>query len=98
MTSVYWKNPTPNSLQLRPGYDVYIKRPVLQDLMEHYGPRSISRNGWYGYRWRLILHMLGGEDAVIKIKTLLKGVGVDQLLKEPAILTVMDRCSSCRTR
>ncbi|GAU90026.1 hypothetical protein RvY_02505 [Ramazzottius varieornatus] len=92
MTSVYWKKPTPNSLQLRPGCDVYIKRPVLQDVMEHYGPQSISRNWWYGYGWRLILHMHGGEDAVIKIKTLLKGVGVDQLLKEPAILAVMGHC------
>lgn len=89
LATLYWKKPSPNSLQIRSGYDVYIKKPILRDLMEYYGPDSVSRSGWFGYGWQLILHMLGGDEQLVTMKTLLRGVGVDQLLKEPAILAAM---------
>ncbi|GAU97126.1 hypothetical protein RvY_08479 [Ramazzottius varieornatus] len=90
VSSFYWKKQTPGSQQIRSGYDVWIKKTVLADLVQHYGPKAVCpNNGWPKYTWKLVLHMLGGEESVFATKPLKKKIGADVILKEPAILAVI---------
>ena len=91
MSSFYWKKQTPGSRQIRIGYEVWVKSTVLKDLLENYGPEAVRRSGWSQYAWKLVLHLVGGEDNVIRIKTMQKGIGIDAILKEMTILAVTSK-------
>ena len=65
-----------------------MKSTVLKDLLENYGPEAVCRSGWAQCAWKLLLHLVGGEDDVIRTKTLQKGIGIDAILKETTILAV----------
>ena len=82
MSSFYWKKPTPGSRQIHIGYEVWVKSTVLKDLLENYGPEAVCRSGWAQYAWKLVPHLVGGEDNVIRMKTMQKGIGIDAILKE----------------
>ncbi|GAV04461.1 hypothetical protein RvY_14733 [Ramazzottius varieornatus] len=63
---------------------------LADDLVQHYGPEAVCpNNGWPKYAWKLVLHMLGGEESVFATKSLTKKIRADAILKEPAILAVI---------
>ena len=86
-----WKKKADGAVQLRTGYDVYVGKTVLRDLLDHFGPESTT--GWSGYAWRLVLHLLGGSDQACRIKDSLHSAGVkggvDRILLEETICAVI---------
>ena len=65
-----------------------MKSTVLKDLLENYGPEAVCRSGWAQCAWKLLLHLVGGEDDVIRTETMQKRIGIDAILKETIILAV----------
>ena len=57
----YWRTPSPERTQLRPGHDVFIKTSILASLAEYYGPQS-KENCIKQYSYGLLVHMLGGPE------------------------------------
>ena len=85
-----WKKDGPQFLCIRNGYDVFVKKTVLKDYFDHYGPGSTT-GGWAHYSCKLILHLLGGEDGALALKRAQRNIGVEGLLQESTILAVIGK-------
>ena len=83
----YWKQQTEDSLQIRKGYQVFVKRDRLLDLHNDFGPDSSYH--WRAYAWKLVLHLLGDEDGAILLKKKQQNLGVDAFLRETTIQAVI---------
>ena len=83
----YWNEETTDSLQIRQGYHVYVKRDRLLDLHHEFGPDTSY--GWRMYAWKLMLRLLGDEDNAIVLKRKQANIGADALLRESTIQAVI---------
>ena len=64
---------------------MYVHNTIQRDLKKRYGPHH--QKGWTKYAWRLVHHLLGSDDDILKTKK--KNVGVDALLTHNTLQAVV---------
>ena len=90
MEHFYWKKENQQSLCIRAGYDVFVKQTVLKDYLDHFGPGS-QTGDWATYSWKLVLHLLGGEDGAVALKRAQRNIGAEAILQESTIMALMGK-------
>ena len=94
MSSFPWKKDRPGALSIRPGYQVFVDKTILRDYLDQFGPGCPS-GGWSVYAWKLLLHLIGGEDPAFEIKSAFKDAdykgGIETILKESTLLAVIGK-------
>ena len=83
-----WKIEKPGAVCIRSGYQVFVEKTVLRDYLDQFGPEC-PNGGWSLYAWKLLLHLIGGEERAFEIKSAFKDAdckeGMETILKESTL-------------
>ncbi|OWA53286.1 hypothetical protein BV898_17719 [Hypsibius exemplaris] len=79
----YWKSAHHGRLQICPDSEVFVDEAVLTQLRLQFGPGTMTAKiQWHLYSWQLVLHLLGGEKEVVRVRLANPKVGIDRMLQE----------------